>query len=375
MSRIVALLPHPRALCALVALVVVGCAPAAPRAGPAADGAASSGATLAALAPAALATAPATPSAAPLRLRLAYSEINPSGAVPWTAQEAGIFAKHGLDVELAYIASSQTVPAVLAGDTDIALGGGYAALNSHLAGSDLQIIFGVVNWFPFELVVAPDVSGAADLRGRTLGVSRFGSSSDVATRVALERLGLQPERDVTIVQAGSLNERIAAMQAGAVAGGMSAAPDTLRLRRLGFTSLLDLAETGEQEMTTVAFASAAWLRANDAAAQAFVDAMIEGIHYAKANPAVVERVLGEYLKIDDPELLADAYTHFVGRPLATLPDPGIEAARRYLARQAPTDPRAAGASAGDFFDMRFIDRARASGVLERLYGQAVPTVP
>jgi NitT/TauT family transport system substrate-binding protein len=374
MSRLAPLLPNPRVLWVLVALVVVGCAPAAPRAGPAPDAAASGGVTGAGLAPAPV-TAPATPSVAPPRLRLAYSELNPSGVVPWTAREAGIFAKHGLDVELAYIASSQTVPAVLAGDTDIALGGGYAALNSHLAGSDLQIIFGVVNWFPFELVVASDVTGAADLRGRTLGVSRFGSSSDVATRVALERLGLQPERDVTIVQSGSLNERIAAMQAGAVAGGMSAAPDTLRLRRLGFTSLLDLAETGEQEMTTVAFASAAWLRANDAAVQAFVDAMIEGIYYAKTNPPVAERVLGQYLKIDDPELLADAYAHFVGRPLATLPDPGTEAARRYLARQAAADPRAAGAAVDDFFDLRFVERAGASGVLERLYGQASPAAP
>jgi ABC-type nitrate/sulfonate/bicarbonate transport system substrate-binding protein len=197
----------------------------------------------------------------------------------------------------------------------------------------------------------------------------------VATRVALERLGLRPDQDVTIVQSGSLNERIAAMQAGAVAGGMSAAPDTLRLRRLGFVSLLDLAETGEQELTTVAFASAAWLRANDATAQAFVDAMIEGIHYTKANPGIAERVLGQYLKIDDPELLADAYTHFVGAPLATLPDPGVEAARRYLANQAATDPRAAGARPDDFFDLRFIERARASGVLERLYGQASSTTP
>src|SRR4051794_967051 len=375
MSRIAALLPNQRALCALVALVVVGCAPQAPSASPAADGAASGGAPPAGLAPAAVATALGTPSAAPLRLRLAYSELNPSGAVPWTAQEAGVFAKHGLDVELAYIASSQTVAAVLAADADIALGGGYSALNSHLAGSDLQIIFGVVNWFPFELTVASDVTSAADLRGRTLGVSRFGSSSDVATRVALERLGLRPDQDVTIVQSGSLNERIAAMQAGAVAGGMSAAPDTLRLRRLGFVSLLDLAETGEQEMTTVAFASAAWLRANDATAQAFVNAMIEGIHYTKANQAVAERVLGQYLKVDDPELLTDAYTHFVGAPLATLPDPGVEAARRYLANQAATDPRAAGARPDDFFDLRFIERARASGVLERLYGQAAPATP
>lgn len=353
---------------ALVALLSA-CAPAPSTvsggASPASGG--PSPASAAAPAPAEAAAAPTAP-APPARLRVAYSEMNASGTVPWVAADAGIFARHGLDAELSYIASAQTVPAVLAGDMDLAIGGGYAAINSRLAGGDLQMILGVVNWFPFELMVAPSIASPADLRGNRLGVSRLGSSSDVATRAALAQLGLVPDQDVAIVQVGSLQERIAAMQADAIAGGVATAPDTTLLRQQGFTTLLDLAATGEQEMTSVVFGSAAWLRANDATTQAFVDAMIEAIHLVKTDRAIAKQALAQYLKLQDPAALDDAYDHFVGEPLARVPEPGVDAARKYLQGQAATDPRTAGARVEDFFDLHFVDRVKASGLVERLYG-------
>ena len=368
---------------ALVAVAFVGllgaCAPApwaarggasgsGASAGPAVGGASPARAAASGLAEGTGPTTTAAPSVSTARLRLAYSEMNASGTVPWVAADAGIFARHGLDAELTYIASAQTVPAVLAGEMDLAIGGGYAGVNSRLAGGDLQMILGVVNWFPFELMVAPSVGSAAGLRGSKLGVSRLGSSSDVATRATLAQLGLVPDQDVAIVQVGSLQERIAAMQAGAIAGGVATAPDTTLLRQQGFTTLLDMAATGEQEMTSVVFGSAAWLRANDITTQAFVDAMIEAIHRVKTDRAFAEQVLAKYLKLQDPAALADAYDHFAGQPLARVPDPGVDAARKYLQAQATSDPRTAGARVEDFFDLHFIEKVQASGLVERLYG-------
>ncbi|HWP29747.1 MAG TPA: ABC transporter substrate-binding protein [Chloroflexota bacterium] len=345
-------------LLALAVGLVLACSPAASGANPAPQQVAG---------PAAEAPAPAAPPA-PVRLRVAYSQVYPGQTVLWTTQEAGLFARHGLDVELSYIASSQTVAAVLAREVDIALGGGYAVINARLSGSDLVMFFGLVTWFPYELMVAPEIESVQDLRGKALGVSRFGSSSDVATRLALQQFGLVPERDVIIVQTGSLQERIAAMRAGAVVGGMASPPDPTILRRLGFKSILDLGSSGEQELNNIAFASAAWLRENEAAAQAFVDALLEGIHFAKTNREFTERVLAQYLKLDDAEALADSYDHFVGQHLERVPDPGREGARKYLQSQAATDPRAAQARVEDFFDLRFLERAVASGLIDRLYG-------
>jgi len=313
------------------------------------------------------ASAPATPT----KIRLAYSQIWGANVVPWLAYEAGVFAKHGLEVELSYVASSQTVPATLSGDVDIAIGGGYAVINSRLAGSDLVMFYNAMNWYPYLLMTSPDIGTPEELRGKTLGVSRFGSASDVATRVALKQLHLVPDRDVTLIQVGSLQERIAAMKSGAIAGGVAAPPDTVILRRQGFKTLYDLRNSPDKELPNSVFATERWLRANEDAAQRFVDALIEATYLAKTDRAAAEKVLADYLKLDEPEAIADAYEGFVVR-MERAPDLGLEAARTYLQEQAASDPRAAAAANADpaqFFDTRFMDRVRASGLVERLYGR------
>lgn len=304
---------------------------------------------------------------APRRVRVAYSALWPLNAVPWTAHDEGLFARHGLEVELQFISSAQTVPAALSGDVDLSLGGGYAVVTSRLGGSDLLILFNLANWSPYELMVTPDINSAADLRGKALGVSRFGSASDTATRDALRRLGLVPERDVVLLQLQGLTERIAAMKSGQIAGGVALAPDNVILRRQGFKTLIDLGATGDPELTNTLFSTQRWLDANEATAQAFVDALVEGIHFVKTNREITLRVLAKYLNLDDAEALEAAYEAAVAQRLEPLPDLGIEAARRYLRELSASDPRAAGARAEDFFTTRFVDSVRARGLVDRLY--------
>jgi NitT/TauT family transport system substrate-binding protein len=313
------------------------------------------------------ASAPA-PTTVPTRVRIAYAEATGGQGPTWAAHEAGILARHGIDAELSFVASAQTVPAVISGEIDIALGGGYAAMSARLAGSDLIIFYGVTNFYPYELMVAPEVNGVADLRGKRLGVSRFGSSSDVATRLAIQHLGLDAERDVTYIQMGTIPERIAAMRAGAIAGGLAAPTQAAALRREGFKSLLDLATLGDQAMINVGFASDAWLRANQAAAQGFVNAMIEAVHFAKTNREYTERLMARYMQLDDPQVVAQEYDYYILNNMPRVGRPSVDDGRRFLESQAATDPRAVGARVEDFFDLRYLDRAVASGLVERLYG-------
>lgn len=352
-------------------VALAGCAqPAGPqpqRAAPATTGNAAAGGPPASAAPHNATTQ--SLAAPPTKIRLAYSQIWGANVVPWLAYEAGVFAKHGLDVEMSYVASSQTVPATLSGEVDIAIGGGYAVINSRLAGSDLVMFYNAMNWYPYLLMTSPEISTPEELRGKTLGVSRFGSASDVATRVALKQLRLVPDRDVTLIQVGSLQERIAAMKSGAIAGGVAAPPDTVILRRQGFKTLYDLRNSPDKELPNSVFATERWLRANEDAAQRFVNALLEATHLAKTDRELTEKVLADYLKLDDPEAIADAYEAFVVR-MERAPDLGMEAARAYLQEQAASDPRAAAAANADpaqFFDTRFMDRVRASGLIERLY--------
>jgi NitT/TauT family transport system substrate-binding protein len=364
-----------RVLAFVVSLVasaaVVGCsaaakAPPAPQSNAAASAPAPGGAAAAA------STAAAPPPGAlpsPVPIKIAYSELTAAQTPNWVAEEAGIYEKYGLDAELLLIESSQTVAAVLTGDVQVALGGGAAAMSSRLGGSDMTIFMALTNYYPYELYVTSDVNSAADLRGKTVGISRFGSSSDVSTRLALQILGLDPEKDVTLLQTGSLAARMAAMQSGQLAAALASPPYNTRLRRAGLKSILDLSKTGEPALNNVGFALSSWLKENQAVAQAFLNAMTEGIHYAKTNREYAETVMTQYLKLDDPEAVADSYDFYLGDNLARLPELSVEAGKKYLESRVDKEPQAATANVADFFDTSFLERAKASGLVERLWGR------
>jgi len=322
-------------------------------------------------APAGAAASGLTAAATPAQLvpvRIAYSELTPAQAPNWVAYEAGIYARNGIDAQLSYIASAQTTTAVLAGDIDVGVGGGYAVMSSRLAGGDILIFMGITTFYPYLFMVSPSINTPNDLRGKPIGISRFGSSSDIATRLALKHLGLDAETDVTLIQVNSLADRFAAMQSGAIAAGLASPPQPLTLQRLGFKTFLDLAALDERTLNNVGFATGSWLRDNPTAAQGIVNSLVESMHYTKTHPQETQRVMGQYLKIDDPDELANAYDFFVTQHGRRMPDPAVDAGREFLESQAATDPRAASARVEEFFELRFVQQAAQSGLVERLYG-------
>jgi hypothetical protein len=103
--------------------------------------------------------------------------------------------------------------------------------------------------------------------------------------------------------------------------------------------------------------------------QDLVDAIVEAVHYAKTKRELTERLIAQYVKLEDPEEIAYAYDHDILRTLPRVGRPSIEEGRKYLVSQEPTDPRAVGANAAEFFDLRFADRVASSGLVARLYGR------
>src|SRR5579884_1856206 len=207
------------ALGLLVALLVGALAACASGAGNAAPAAPPSGAA---------AVAPAAPPAA----------AAPTASALWVAKDAGFFAGEGLDVDLLFVAGgSALVNAVIAGDTPYAGLTGLASVNSYLAGADTIAIAAIVNYLPYHLMVRPEVQSGADLRGKPLAIARLGSASDFAARYLVQSLGLDPERDVSLLQVGDQAGRLAALDAGQVAGALMESPFTVRAREAGYRSL------------------------------------------------------------------------------------------------------------------------------------------
>src|ERR671919_2404564 len=149
------------------------------------------------------------------KVRIAYSSISGNQVPAWVAQEQGFLRKNGLDVELVFIESgARAVKALLSGDVSFAQMAGSSVIQSNLQGLDVVVIAGFLNTMDYQLMVHKSITRPDELKGKALAVSRFGSSSDFATRYALDKYGLVPGKDVTILEIGSQPARFAALEAG-----------------------------------------------------------------------------------------------------------------------------------------------------------------
>ncbi|MPZ77643.1 MAG: hypothetical protein GEU77_14085, partial [Deltaproteobacteria bacterium] len=162
---------------------------------------------------------PAAQSFSQERVKIAYSSADASNTVWFTALDSGMYRKHGLDVELIFIQSStMSVSTVVSGDIHVANASGGAVASAVVGGASLVMTACYINTLPYELVVQESVKSAEDLRGKSVGISRVGSASDVAARVLIKGLGLEPVKDVPILQVGGPTERAAAFRTGRIVG-------------------------------------------------------------------------------------------------------------------------------------------------------------
>ncbi|MBI2227600.1 MAG: ABC transporter substrate-binding protein [Deltaproteobacteria bacterium] len=129
------------------------------------------------------------------KLNICYSSIAATSVSTWVPYEAGLYKKYGLDVNIIYIAGAQAITTLLSGDTQIVQGSGAAAVLSRLSGSDVTVIGSTINVIPMSLVTTQDIASPQDLKGKTFGVTRFGSLSDLGLRKAASEFGLDPNKD------------------------------------------------------------------------------------------------------------------------------------------------------------------------------------
>ncbi len=314
---------------AVLGLLVTACSPAAspppatqaPAATPAAAKPAATTAPVATTAPAAAAPtaaptqAPAKPAATTgpsAALHVSYSNLIADNLPEWMAYESGVFKQNGLDVTLDNIASSTGIPALLSGQVQIAHLGGSETLSASAEGGDLVIVAITGPVYPFVFMAQPSIATVQDLKGKKIGVSNPGSSSDIATRVMLSKVGLDPEKDVSIVAVGSLQNRTAALLSGAIDGGLAQPPDQLALEDKGLHVIYDLAAQKLPSVGDSIVVQRSWLNSNKEVLQRYVDSIVQATALSKKNKEQSIPVLAKYLKNDDQRALGVTYDFFVG---------------------------------------------------------------
>jgi NitT/TauT family transport system substrate-binding protein len=357
-----------RAALLLGVLLTAACA-SGPSGGPARD----TGAAPAPDAPptAALTTSAATPTPAPLaqKVTVAYPSVAGSFLPLWLAADEGLFAKHGLDVDLTYIASGTTaMQSLIAGDIQFVLTSAAEPVAAYVAGAPVQIVMG---WSPAPsavFVVAPRITSPEQLRGETLGITRFGAQPHVAARLALKHWGLDPETDVQYLQLGGPPQIIAAMQSGVVVGAALAAPTNVLARRLGFRALGDLAEMGVAYQGDGVVGVQSYVDGNPEVVRRLNRALLEGIKIDLTDDAATRATLAKYTRLEDPELLDETITHYRAN---TRRDgyPSMPGLQAILDNLAETDPRVRTVQPEQVVNLAALDQVEAGDFLKQLYGE------
>jgi NitT/TauT family transport system substrate-binding protein len=329
---------------------------------PAASGSASAKPAASGAASAKPAASGSAAAAAGGKLITSYSEIYEGQTPVWVAQDAGIFKQNGLDVEQDYIASSSVIAALVSGQVVVAQGGGSEALSAAAGGADLVVIGNVVPVYPYVLEVSKDINSVADLKGKKVGVSSHGSASDIATRVALKKVGLDPDKDVSIIPVGSSTNRSAALASGAIQGGMDQPPSSYDLEKQGLHPLFDMASLKLPTVNNGIVVQRSWLNSHRDVAQKYVDSIVQGIARTKKDQPFAATTLAKYMKLDDKAAAAKAVAYADQSLFPSSPDIKADAFADSVEVLAPTNPKVQGFDVNKIIDDSLVQSAIQRGL-------------
>ncbi|MGH7833162.1 MAG: ABC transporter substrate-binding protein [Candidatus Binatia bacterium] len=302
-------------------------------------------------------------------LRIAYPAATASFLPLWAAHDAGFFKKHNLSVELIQVGSStRGMAALLANQIDVLAGGGTGGVVAQLQGYSDVAIFGTnVHTWVFSVYAVSSITDAAQLRGKKMAVTRFGGTMDFAARYFLKGKGLEPGKDVALIQIGSSADIVPAMANGVVESGVMSVPYLFIARRLGLRELADLSQSGVRYAQAALVAKRSFLRDKREIVGQFVRAIVEGTHYLKTRPAEGMRVLGRYTRTEEAEILKQAYDYHVHKLLSPVPDIRPGDIKLLLEEAALTNAKARGANPQDFIDEGPVKEVVRSGFVDQLY--------
>ena len=291
----------------------------------------------------------------------------------FVTKQAGLFQKYGVNMELiSFPGGTVGLQSLVAGDIQFATQDGVATLSANLRGANVYFIAGMINTFPFSILSRAEIKVPADLRGKKIAISRYGSSSDTAARAAVEKYGLRPDKDVIILQGGGQGERYAALKAGAIDAAVVSPPLNLAGRQLGFNEVIDLSESGVPYAHQLIVATKDFLDRNPDVTMRTLRALIEGLSLWK-DPAKKSMVLGsiaKYLRLDpekNKDQLEETYRYY-SKVFPTKPYPTLEGVEFTAQILKKNRPEAKDLQAKDYVLYRYVAELEKEGFLAKVFG-------
>jgi NitT/TauT family transport system substrate-binding protein len=306
-----------------------------------------------------------TSTAAPvMRASLAYTTLSASAAHWWMAAEAGYFREQGLDAEMRFVDPGATLLAALTnGDIDLTFANGASLVIGYVEGLETMIVGGTMSRSDGGVYARAPIRTPEDLRGKTVGVSRLGSVSDTALRIALRKVGFEPDVDVRLRPSGPNAASLAALETGLIDGALLGMPTAFEAAKRGYSVPLNLGDLDVRFLNGGVGVTRRTINERPEMVDRTLRALAQAGSRLRTDRDLTIRALGKYSQIDDPELLAATVDYY--QPLYQVdPYPDPEAVQRVL--ETEEHPAVRGLRYDDVVDTRFADRLRREGFIERL---------
>ncbi|HYY25963.1 MAG TPA: ABC transporter substrate-binding protein [Candidatus Udaeobacter sp.] len=298
-------------------------------------------------------------------VQIAYSSISGAMAPLWVASDYGLFQRQGLQVQLLYIGGGSVVTqALLGGDVQFVRLGANAVVQASMRGANLKMIANTINTLVFSLMSRPEIQSAKDLKGKKIGVTRLGGSTDFALELALKKWGLRRGTDIAVLQTGGMPQLLGAITAGIVDAGVISPPTNLSAAKLGLRELVDFGEIGITYPNSPLATTQLLLEKNRNTALRVLRAYCEGIHRVRTDREGTIKVLAKYTKVRDVEILSELYRIYGTKYLEPIPKVKLEAVDEVLRSEVKSSTPV---KATDFVDNSLVAELEQQGLFQELY--------
>jgi ABC-type nitrate/sulfonate/bicarbonate transport system substrate-binding protein len=301
------------------------------------------------------------------KLRLAWAGVSPTNSPIWVIQDRKLLQKMAVDPEIIAISASPTVlQALLANEIDAASISVTTLASSRLAGADTVMILGVVPTFVDHIISVGNITRVEELKGKIGGVNRLGSTSDLGLRLALRRLGIDPEKDAKIIPVGGNPERLAALSKGLVQFVIMPEPFVREAEKMGFRNLVNIGSLHIPFWWNGILTRESIIRVKRPLLMKLMRAMVEAIYILKTDKEYAKAIFKKNLGISDPEGLERAYKDYTA-VFPEVPYPTPDGVKTMLDDLAARNPKAAAADPKAFVDMSLVAELESSGFIKQLY--------
>jgi NitT/TauT family transport system substrate-binding protein len=303
------------------------------------------------------------------QVTLVWSARSGSMGPVWVGEDAGLFKRYGINSRLVFIDSgSLAMTTLVAGSAEVVMVAGSPPVLAAAGGTDVVMFLSLFQGLPYQFYVDSSFKSVKDLQGKKIAVARFGSTSDFATRLALKNLGIDPSKDVTLVQVGSTSARGAALKAGTVYGTLASPPENLVLKKMGYKMIYDLITSKSPFQFTGATALRSQIAQNPNLFERLAKALSHSIYTFKTQKNFSEQVIAKYLRLDDREAVEEGYEYY-SKNMPEIPYVTAAGFQTIIEDLGQQNPKVRSVNTEKIVDNRFVRKLEDEGFFRSLYAK------